>query len=149
LEPPRGGRRVVAPSTGSVVLVPFPFSDLSQAKLRPAVVLASGDRNDWVLCQVTSNGAFGSPRQSGFICLHKDWGRQVSAVSELWSGRFIHWRGKTHRRVRNSWSLSGPFWNLSPSGTRPDPSARLRSAEGAQGRPHRQQSLGSATQVTC
>jgi mRNA interferase MazF len=54
LEPPRGGRRVVAPSTGSVVLVPFPFSDLSQAKPRPAVVLASGDRNDWVLCQVTS-----------------------------------------------------------------------------------------------
>jgi mRNA interferase MazF len=45
---------VVAPSTGSVVLVPFPFSDLSQAKLRPAVVLASGDRNDRVLCQVTS-----------------------------------------------------------------------------------------------
>ena len=45
---------MVAPSTGSVVLVPFPFSDLSQAKPRPAVVLASGDRNDWVLCQVTS-----------------------------------------------------------------------------------------------
>ena len=45
---------MVAPSTGSVVLVPFPFSDLSQAKLRPAVVLASGNRNDWVLCQVTS-----------------------------------------------------------------------------------------------
>jgi mRNA interferase MazF len=45
---------VVAPSTGSVVLVPFPFSDLSQSKLRPAVVLGSGDRDDWVLCQVTS-----------------------------------------------------------------------------------------------
>jgi mRNA interferase MazF len=45
---------VVAPSTGSVVLVPFPFSDISQSKLRPAIVLASGDRDDWVLCQVTS-----------------------------------------------------------------------------------------------
>jgi mRNA interferase MazF len=45
---------VVAPSTGSVVLVPFPFSDLSQSKLRPAIVLASADRDDWVLCQVTS-----------------------------------------------------------------------------------------------
>ena len=45
---------MVAPAAGSVVLVPFPFSDLSQAKLRPAVVLASGNRNDWVLCQVTS-----------------------------------------------------------------------------------------------
>jgi mRNA interferase MazF len=37
------------------VLVPFPFSDLSQAKLRPAVVLADADRGDWILCQITSN----------------------------------------------------------------------------------------------
>jgi mRNA interferase MazF len=43
------------PSTGSVVLVRFPFSDLSQSKLRPAVVLAGAGRSDWVLCQVTSN----------------------------------------------------------------------------------------------
>lgn len=45
---------MVSPSTGSVVLVPFPFSDLSQSKLRPAIVLAAADRDDWVLCQVTS-----------------------------------------------------------------------------------------------
>lgn len=37
-----------------VVLVPFPFSDLTQAKLRPAVVLAAAERGDWILCQVTS-----------------------------------------------------------------------------------------------
>jgi mRNA interferase MazF len=43
------------PAAGGVVLVPFPFSDLSQAKLRPAVVLADVDRGDFVLCQVTSN----------------------------------------------------------------------------------------------
>jgi mRNA interferase MazF len=41
-------------STGSVVLVPFPFSDLSRSKLRPAVVIASVDRGDWILCQITS-----------------------------------------------------------------------------------------------
>jgi mRNA interferase MazF len=35
--------------------VPFPFSDLSGTKLRPAVVLADAGRGDWVLCQITSN----------------------------------------------------------------------------------------------
>lgn len=44
-----------APAAGSVVLVPFPFSDLSQSKLRPAAVLADAGRGDYVLCQVTSN----------------------------------------------------------------------------------------------
>jgi len=42
------------PAAGAVVLVRFPFSDLSQAKLRPAVVLAAAERGDWILCQVTS-----------------------------------------------------------------------------------------------
>ena len=41
-------------ATGAVVLIPFPFSDLSQSKLRPAVVLAGVGRGDWILCQVTS-----------------------------------------------------------------------------------------------
>jgi mRNA interferase MazF len=45
---------MVAPTAGAVVLVRFPFSDLSQTKLRPAVVLADAGRGDWVLCQVTS-----------------------------------------------------------------------------------------------
>ncbi|TMA37231.1 MAG: MazF family transcriptional regulator, partial [Deltaproteobacteria bacterium] len=40
---------------GSVVLVPFPFSDLSKSKLRPTVVLAEGGRGDRILCQITSN----------------------------------------------------------------------------------------------
>ncbi len=35
-------------------MVAFPFSDLSQSKLRPAVVLADAGRGDWVLCQITS-----------------------------------------------------------------------------------------------
>ncbi|MGH6885088.1 MAG: type II toxin-antitoxin system PemK/MazF family toxin [Geminicoccales bacterium] len=46
---------MVAPAAGSVVLVPFPFSDLSQSKLRPAVVLADAGRGDWIPCQVTSS----------------------------------------------------------------------------------------------
>lgn len=42
------------PSAGTVVLVRFPFSDLSNSKLKPAVVLADAGRNDPVLCQITS-----------------------------------------------------------------------------------------------
>ena len=45
---------MVAPAAGAVVLVKFPFSDLSRSKLRPAVVLADVGRGDRVLCQVTS-----------------------------------------------------------------------------------------------
>lgn len=47
-------------AAGAVVLVPFPFSDLSQSKLRPAVLLADAGRGDLVLCQVTSN-PYGDP----------------------------------------------------------------------------------------
>ena len=42
-------------TAGAVVLVRFPFSDLSQTVLRPAIVLADAGRNDFVLCQLTSN----------------------------------------------------------------------------------------------
>ena len=45
---------MVTPTAGAVVLVRFPFSDLSQTKLRPAVVLADAGRGDCILCQVTS-----------------------------------------------------------------------------------------------
>ncbi len=51
---------MVPSAAGAVVLLPFPFSDLSQSKLRPAIVLAHAGRGDWVLCQVTSN-AYGDP----------------------------------------------------------------------------------------
>jgi mRNA interferase MazF len=43
------------PAIGEVVLVPFPFSDLSQSKVRPAVCLATAGRGDWILCQITSS----------------------------------------------------------------------------------------------
>lgn len=50
-----------APTAGAIVLVRFPFSDLSQTKLRPAVVLADAGRGDYILCQVTSK-PYGDPR---------------------------------------------------------------------------------------
>ena len=51
---------MVTPSVGEVVLVPFPFSDLSSTKTRPAVCLAASGNGDWVLCQITSN-PYGDP----------------------------------------------------------------------------------------
>ena len=39
---------------GDVVVVPFPFSDLTQAKRRPAFVVAVLEGNDLILCQITS-----------------------------------------------------------------------------------------------
>ncbi len=41
-------------AAGQVVVVHFPFSDLTASKLRPAVVLAEAGRGDWILCQITS-----------------------------------------------------------------------------------------------
>jgi len=42
-------------AAGQVVLIAFPFSDLSRSKLRPALVLAPVGRDDWLLAQITSN----------------------------------------------------------------------------------------------
>ena len=40
---------------GLVVVIRFPYSDLTASKARPAVVLAPADNAEWVMCQVTSN----------------------------------------------------------------------------------------------
>jgi len=39
---------------GSVVLVTFPFSNLKGQKIRPALVLASVEFDNLILCQITS-----------------------------------------------------------------------------------------------
>ena len=35
---------MVIPAVGDVIVLPFPFSDLSDSKMRPAVVLAQAQR---------------------------------------------------------------------------------------------------------
>lgn len=45
---------MVTVSPASIVVIPFPFSDLSGSKLRPAIVLAETGQGDWLLCQITS-----------------------------------------------------------------------------------------------
>ena len=53
-------------TAGKIVLVRFPFSDLSRFKLRPALILADADRGDWLLCQITSN-PYGDPRRISLV----------------------------------------------------------------------------------
>ncbi len=43
-----------APSVGDVVIIPFPYSNLSKSKRRPALILAEAGRGDFLLCQITS-----------------------------------------------------------------------------------------------
>ena len=39
---------------GDVVVIPFPFSDLSQSKRRPALIITPLEGDDAILCQITS-----------------------------------------------------------------------------------------------
>ncbi len=43
---------------GDVVVLPFPFSDLSASKKRPAVVVATLTGDDIICCQITSEARF-------------------------------------------------------------------------------------------
>ncbi|GGH40074.1 type II toxin-antitoxin system PemK/MazF family toxin [Dyadobacter endophyticus] len=42
---------------GEVVVIPFPFSDLSGSKRRPALVVADLPGDDLLLCQITSQSS--------------------------------------------------------------------------------------------
>ena len=39
---------------GDIAIVPFPFSDLTRSKRRPALILAELKGDDLILCQITS-----------------------------------------------------------------------------------------------
>lgn len=53
---------------GDVVVVPFPFSDLSSAKKRPALLLADVNGEDFILLQITSQAM----RDSYAVSLDED-----------------------------------------------------------------------------
>ncbi|MBN1366124.1 MAG: type II toxin-antitoxin system PemK/MazF family toxin [Syntrophaceae bacterium] len=39
---------------GDIIVIPFPFSDLSHSKRRPAIIVSVLPGNDLILCQITS-----------------------------------------------------------------------------------------------
>ena len=48
-------------AAGQVVVLPFPFSDLSRKKYRPVLALADACRGGRVACQINSN-SYADPR---------------------------------------------------------------------------------------
>lgn len=54
---------------GDVVLFPFPYTDLSQRKLRPCLVLSEEMKEDVILCQITSQKV---PKNSYAVELRKN-----------------------------------------------------------------------------
>jgi mRNA interferase MazF len=50
---------------GDIVVLPFPFSDLSSSKKRPAYVAAAPGGDDLILCQITSQPKEDSVEISG------------------------------------------------------------------------------------
>ncbi len=104
-------------AAGQVVIVHFPFSDLTASKLRPAVVLAEAGREDWILCQITSKPygdtraitleagdfAHGSLRVTSFARPGKLFTAHASLVAgqvgELQSGKFAAIREAVKRMI--------------------------------------------------
>lgn len=40
--------------SGELVVIPFPYSDLSKSKMRPALILADLTKDDFIMVQITS-----------------------------------------------------------------------------------------------
>ena len=99
-------------TAGQVVIVHFPFSDLTASKLRPAVVLAEAGRGDWILCQITSKSygdekaisldaadfAQGSLRLASFVRP----GKLFTAHSSLVAGQVGELRPRKFSAVRDA-----------------------------------------------
>jgi mRNA interferase MazF len=105
-------------TAGQVVIVHFPFFDLTASKLRPAVVLAEAGRGDWILCQITSKEygdgkaisldatdfARGSLRVASYVRPGKLFAANSSLVAnqvgELQPGKFLAIRDAVVRIIR-------------------------------------------------
>lgn len=68
---------------GDIVLIPFPFSDLSKNKIRPAVILAK-DKEDFVCVFVTSI----KPKDDLVLCIDSDKINNLKSVSYVRYSKF-------------------------------------------------------------
>ncbi|HET9098484.1 MAG TPA: type II toxin-antitoxin system PemK/MazF family toxin [Candidatus Saccharimonadales bacterium] len=56
-------------AVGDVVLIPFPYADLSTFKKRPALIVGEAEFNNFILCQITSKS---SKSQRAILATDKD-----------------------------------------------------------------------------
>jgi mRNA interferase MazF len=99
-------------AAGQVVIVRFPFSDLTVSKLRPAIVVADAGRGDWILCQVTSQ-PYGDPgavtldssdfeRGALRVTSYARPGKLFTAHASLVAGRVADLRPGKFRNIREA-----------------------------------------------
>ena len=62
------------PKKGTIVLIPFPFTDLSSHKVRPAVVLSHGLKGDDVVLAFVSSQKIKRKEQTDVTITHKSKG---------------------------------------------------------------------------
>lgn len=90
------------PARGDLVVVTFPFSDLTGSKLRPALVVGVAGRGDFILCQLTSQS------------YHAE-GIEIDPVTDVEKGKL---RGTSYARplklfTANQRLIKGAIGNLS------------------------------------
>jgi len=99
-------------AAGQVVSLPFPFSDLTRSKVRPVLLVAQVNMQDWIACQITSN-PFANPSaieltKSSFGSggLHHESyllpGKLFTADESIVLGSLGHLSPETFNRVRRA-----------------------------------------------
>ncbi|MCB9358341.1 type II toxin-antitoxin system PemK/MazF family toxin [Candidatus Woesearchaeota archaeon] len=59
---------------GDIVVLLFPFSDLSNLKKRPGLIIGSSGGDDYIICQITSkehDDGFSVPASKGYVRVNK------------------------------------------------------------------------------
>ncbi len=99
-------------SVGDIVFVRFPFTDLSHYKLRPAIIMARLEKDDYIMCQITSKNyhdkkailiqqqdfSYGSLNKSSYIRPSKLFTANASIIEKT----LAHIKNETRNKVIDS-----------------------------------------------